>query len=76
LAVFGNYRTIALIENTGLGVNECNGDFSPAENYANLSPMPTARLRSVKGQEFLCSLCETKFKAKAPQPKQAKVKDL
>jgi hypothetical protein len=37
--------------------------------------MPIPRLRSIKGQEFFCSLCKTKFKAKLPQPKQASCKD-
>jgi hypothetical protein len=37
--------------------------------------MPTPRLRSSKGQEFFCSLCNTKFKAKLPYLKQATVKD-
>jgi hypothetical protein len=37
--------------------------------------MPTPRMRSNRGQEFFCSLCETKFKAKLPQPKQATFKD-
>ena len=52
-----------------------NGDISPTENYVKMRVMPTPRLRSIKGQEFFCSLCEAKFKAKLPQPKQATVKD-
>jgi hypothetical protein len=38
--------------------------------------MPTPLLRSIKGQEFFCSLCDTKFKAKLPYLKQATVKEL
>jgi hypothetical protein len=45
------------------------------ENYVKMRVMPTPRLRSIKGQEFFCSLCEAKFKAKLPQPKQATVKE-
>jgi hypothetical protein len=56
-------------------VNECNGDVTPTENYVKMRLMPTPRLRSIKGREFFCSLCETKFKARVPQPKQATFKD-
>lgn len=52
------------------------GIFHPTESCVKIRVMPTPRLRSIKGQEWFCSLCETKFNAKLSHPKRASAKEL
>jgi hypothetical protein len=59
-----------------LWVDERYRDVTPTKNYVKMRVMPTPRLRSLKGQGFFCSLCQTKLKAKLPHPKQGPVKGL